>query len=47
MLTLSVMAVAFVHREKITMLYNEMFNNIKYAKELEYIKLPFIFDKKR
>lgn len=34
-------------REKITKLYNEIFNNIKYAKELEFIKLPLIFDKNR
>lgn len=33
--------------EKITNMYNEIFDNIKYAKGLEYIKLVSIFDKKK
>jgi len=32
-------------QEKVNKIYNEMLNNIKYAKSLEYIKIVPIFDK--
>lgn len=40
------MVIILKEEEKINKLYNEIFTNIRYAKQLQYIKLSLNFDNK-